>query len=461
MADAFTGLTSVEAQARLAAEGRNEPPAADRRTPFRIVLDVLREPMLALLLASGLLYLLLGDLREALILLAFALISIVITIVQETRTERVLEALRTLSSPRALVIRDGARQRIPGVEVARGDLLVLEEGERAPADALLAQSHDLMVDESLLTGEAFPVRKRVAPEGAVVAEPRPGGEDQPHFYSGSLITRGSALAVVTQTGPRSVIGQIGRSLGELEREPPRLQAQTRRMVLIFSVVGISFSVMTVLLYGYTRGDWLQAALAGILGNLPHHGHQFLAHARVGRPRFRQMREQLGRAFPIEGRQQAWCGIKPYVGIAAINRLLPFGRIDQQKSHTRRPVLLLGRRISCEGGRHGGNALGERSGLGATEGNRELGRGLALLQIAHGRPHAKGGRESDDGVGDHRQEQRDQQRAAVAHEFEQIAPGDRLAGPQAAALGVRNVAHALAPSTAAKNPCSSDPAGPAS
>ena len=263
MADAFTGLTREEAQARLAAEGRNEPPAADRRTPLKIVLDVLREPMLALLLGGGLLYLLLGDLKEALILLAFALISIVITIVQETRTERVLEALRNLSSPRALVIRDGQRQRIPGLEVARGDLLVLEEGERAPADALLAQSHDLMVDESLLTGEAVPVRKRVAPEGSVVAPPWPGGEDQPHVYSGSLITRGSALAVVTQTGPRSVIGQIGRSLGELEREPPRLQAQTRRMVLIFSVVGISFSVMTVLLYGYSRGDWLQAALAGI------------------------------------------------------------------------------------------------------------------------------------------------------------------------------------------------------
>ena len=263
MADAFTGLTREEAQARLAAEGRNEPPAADRRTPLKIVLDVLREPMLALLLGGGLLYLLLGDLKEALILLAFALISIVITIVQETRTERVLEALRNLSSPRALVIRDGVRLRIPGVEVARGDLLVLEEGERAPADALLAQSHDLMVDESLLTGEAVPVRKRVALEGAVVAPPRPGGEDQPYVYSGSLITRGSALAVVTQTGPRSVIGQIGRSLGELEREPPRLQAQTRRMVLIFSVVGISFSVMTVLLYGYSRGDWLQAALAGI------------------------------------------------------------------------------------------------------------------------------------------------------------------------------------------------------
>ncbi len=263
MGDALTGLTSVEAKARLEAEGNNEPPAADKRTPFKIVFEVLREPMLALLLASGLLYLLLGDLKEAVIILAFALISIVITIVQETRTERVLEALRNLSSPRALVIRDGKRQRIAGVEVARGDLLVLEEGERAPADSLLVQCHDLMVDESLLTGEAAPVRKRVAPEGADVEPPRPGGEDQPYVYSGSLIVRGSALAEVTQTGARTAIGRIGRSLAELEREPPRLQAQTKRMVLLFSVIGVSFSVMTVLLYGYTRGDWLQAALAGI------------------------------------------------------------------------------------------------------------------------------------------------------------------------------------------------------
>ncbi len=263
MGEALTGLTSAQAKARLEAEGGNEPPAADRRTPFKIVFDVLREPMLALLLGSGLVYLTLGDLNEALLLLAFAMISIVITIVQETRTERVLEALRDLSSPRALVIRDGQRQHIVGVEVARGDLLVLEEGERAPADALLVQSHDLMVDESLLTGEAAPVRKRVAQDGEATSSPRPGGEDQPHIYAGSLIVRGSAMARVTQTGSRTVMGGIGRSLAELEREPPRLQAQTRRMVMIFSAAGVSFSVMTVLLYGYTRGDWLQAVLAGL------------------------------------------------------------------------------------------------------------------------------------------------------------------------------------------------------
>ena len=153
------GLSEADAQARLKTEGYNELPRPDRRTPFRIVLEVLREPMLALLLGGGVIYLALGDLQEALILLAFATMSVLITVVQETRTERVLEALRDLTSPRALVIRDGERKRIAGREVVRGDLVVLAEGDRVPADAVLVESHDLQTDESLLTGESVPVRK--------------------------------------------------------------------------------------------------------------------------------------------------------------------------------------------------------------------------------------------------------------------------------------------------------------
>src|SRR4051795_12482518 len=101
------GLSDADARARLKAEGRNELPQPDRRTPLRIAIEVLREPMLALLLVGGLIYLALGDLKEAVILVVFATMSIMITVVQETRTEHVLEALRDLTSPRALVIRDG------------------------------------------------------------------------------------------------------------------------------------------------------------------------------------------------------------------------------------------------------------------------------------------------------------------------------------------------------------------
>jgi P-type Ca2+ transporter type 2C len=253
------GLTQTEATARLAADGPNELPKTKRRSPLRIILDVLREPMLALLLAGGLVYLLLGNREEALILLAFACLSVGITVVQEARTERVLEALRDLTSPRALVIRDGQRQRIAGREVVQGDVIVLAEGDRVPADAALTLAHNLAADESLLTGEAVPVRK----VAGVATEARPGGEDQPMVYSGSLIVRGTGVACVTATGKASEIGKIGTSLGQLETETPHLQRQMRKLVIVFAAVGAAVSLAVVVLYGLSRGGWLDGVLAGI------------------------------------------------------------------------------------------------------------------------------------------------------------------------------------------------------
>ena len=260
-AAATVGLSEGEAQARLKREGHNELPRAGRRTSFRILLEVMREPMLALLAGGGAVYLLLGDLQEALILLAFAMASIVITVVQETRTERVLEALRDLTSPRALVIRDGQRKRIAGRDVVRGDLVVLSEGDRIPADAVLLQASDLQADESLLTGESVPVRKVARAEALAAA--RPGGDDLPFVFSGALVVRGAGLAEVTATGVRSEIGKIGQSLSTLETEPPRLRAQTQKLVRMFALAGGGVSVLAVVLYGLFRGGWLDAVLAGI------------------------------------------------------------------------------------------------------------------------------------------------------------------------------------------------------
>lgn len=257
-----TGLSESEARKRLAREGYNELPRAERRTAFNIVLEVLREPMLALLLAGGAVYLALGDLQEAVILIAFASLSIVITVVQETRTERVLDALRDLTSPRALVIRDGMRKRIAGREVVRGDLIVLSEGDRVPADALLLQAQDLQADESLLTGESVPVRKRAGRPGEERST-RPGGDDLPRVFSGALIVRGTGIAEATATGSCSEIGKIGQSLSTLETEPPRLRAQTQKLVRLFGLVSGTVSVVAVILYGLYRGDWLEAILAGI------------------------------------------------------------------------------------------------------------------------------------------------------------------------------------------------------
>ncbi|MGP9810769.1 cation-translocating P-type ATPase [Rhodopseudomonas sp. NSM] len=262
-ASAPIGLSEADAAARFASEGPNELPSPDRRTLLRIALEVMREPMLALLMGGGVVYLALGDFKEAVILLVFASLSIVITVVQESRTERVLEALRDLTSPRALVIRDGERRRIAGREVVRGDLMVLSEGDRVAADAVLLSADDIQADESLLTGESVPVRKIARDEADAAVSHRPGGDDQPTVYSGSLVVRGGGLAEVIATGPRSEIGKIGQALGTLQTEPPRLQTQTRRLVRVFGIIGGSFSLLVVVLYGTLRGGWLDAVLAGI------------------------------------------------------------------------------------------------------------------------------------------------------------------------------------------------------
>ena len=257
------GLSAPEASARMTADGPNELPKAGRRSYLKIIAEVLREPMLALLLLGGVAYLLLGDLAEALILLAFATFSVAVTVIQESRTENVLEALRDLSAPRALVIRGGERIRIAGRDVVRGDLIVIEQGDRVAADAILIAASDLQADESLLTGESLPVGKVAGSADAAESEHRPGGEDQPYLYSGSLIARGSGTALVIATGALSEIGKIGNSLATLDSEAPRLRTETTRIVRIAAIGGGSVAVMVVLLYGLLRGGWIDALLAGI------------------------------------------------------------------------------------------------------------------------------------------------------------------------------------------------------
>ncbi len=256
-----TGLDAAEAAARLRAEGPNELSQDRPRGILRSIFEVLREPMLLLLLAAGAIYLLLGDRAEALTLLSFVIVVIAITLIQERKTERSLAALRDLSSPRALVVRDGERRRVPGREVVRGDILVLAEGDRVSADARLIEATHLEADESLLTGESVPVRKRVSDGQA--AEARPGGDDQPFVYAGTLIVRGHGLAEVCATGPRSQMGRIGLVLAELETGRTPLQIEVGRIVRLIALAGLLLCLALVVLYGLTRGNWLEGFLAGI------------------------------------------------------------------------------------------------------------------------------------------------------------------------------------------------------
>jgi P-type Ca2+ transporter type 2C len=318
-----TGLSHDEASARLAAEGFNELPRSQRRSALRVVLEVLREPMLALLLGGGVVYLLLGSRAEALTLLAFACLSIGITVVQELRTERVLDALRDLTSPRALVVRDGEHRRIAGREVVRGDVILLAEGDRVPADATLISADALLADESLLTGEAVPVEKD--PASRLATGGRPGGDGLAQVFSGSLIVRGTAVAEVTAVGARSEIGRIGASLELLETETPHLQRQMRTLVVLFALVGAAVSVLVVVLYGLTRGGWLEGILAGIavgMSMLPEEFPMVLAvFMAMGAWRISKVRVLTRRASAIESLGAATVLCTDKTGTLTENRMV--------------------------------------------------------------------------------------------------------------------------------------------
>ena len=259
--DDIQGLSQAEAQSRLRVEGANELPSAGQRNIQAIALEVLREPMFLLLVAAGAIYLLLGDVSDALMLLGFVFVVMSITIYQEFKTERVLEALRDLTSPRALVLREGVERRIAGREVVRGDILILAEGDRVPADAALISCNDFAADESLLTGESVAVRK-VAKEDAGELQP-PGGDDLPFVYSGTLVVQGRGMARVLTTGARTEIGKIGKALQEQATEATPLQNEIGKLVRSLAIIGVLLSLLLLVIYGLTRGDWLNGLLSGI------------------------------------------------------------------------------------------------------------------------------------------------------------------------------------------------------
>jgi Ca2+-transporting ATPase len=257
-----TGLTSAEAAARLDRDGPNEIGGAPRRGVAASALGIIREPMSLLLVACGVIYLVLGDVHESLMLLGFVFFIMGITLFQERKTERALDALRDMASPRALVVRDGKRTRISGRDVVEGDLLVLAEGDRVAADATVLDSTHLAVDESLLTGEAATVRKSTWDGRTPVA--RPGGEDLPFAYAGTLVVQGSALARVHATGARTEIGRIGKALvAQRPEEETALQRETRQLVKRLAWIGGALCLIVVVVYGVARGSALEGVLAGL------------------------------------------------------------------------------------------------------------------------------------------------------------------------------------------------------
>ncbi len=260
--DLTEGLSDALAAERLLSDGYNDLASGERRGFLNVVFDVVREPMFLLLIVCGSVYLALGNKGEALMLLGFVFVIVAISIAQESRTERALAALRDLSGTHATIIRSGKRQRIPGREVVRGDLLVVSEGDRVAADGVLLACSNISADESLLTGESVPVRKSPAAYPIDTME-RPGGDDLPYVFSGTLIVAGSGLARVIATGRNSEIGHISTALKTVVQERTRTQEETSRIVRVLAWAALALSVAVALTYGFTRGNFLQGILVGI------------------------------------------------------------------------------------------------------------------------------------------------------------------------------------------------------
>ena len=250
-----TGLDPALAAQRLRDDGPNELGISQRRTLRKMAWDVVREPMFLLLLGAGGIYLAMGDAHEALTLLGFVVVIMAITVLQERRTDNALNALRDLSSPRALALRGGALVRIAGRDVVREDLLMVAEGDRIPADGTLLQAHELAANESMLTGESEPVAKHVADT----------------VLAGTLVVSGQGLLQVTAVGRHTELGRIGQSLDTIALQASPLREEMARLTRKLALIGLSLCALLVALFWALRGDALQAVLAGItlaMGVLP-------------------------------------------------------------------------------------------------------------------------------------------------------------------------------------------------
>ncbi|BBE19029.1 cation transport ATPase [Aquipluma nitroreducens] len=257
----FRGLNEETVKEKIKNEGFNELPSSKPKNFLALAWGVVQEPMFLLLVACGTLYLILGDVQEGLMLLGFVFVIMGIEFYQEKKTEKALDALKDLASPRALVIREGVEKRIAGRDVVTDDLVILQEGDRVPADATVLYSVNLMADESLLTGESVSVRK--SEWNGTDQNVQPGGDDLPFVYSGSMIVQGNGIVKVTATASNTEIGKIGKALDSVVEEPTKLKREMAVLVKRLAIIGILLCVVVILVYTLTRSNLLNGFLAGI------------------------------------------------------------------------------------------------------------------------------------------------------------------------------------------------------
>ncbi|MER7548248.1 HAD-IC family P-type ATPase [Spirillospora sp. NPDC127506] len=264
--DASRGLTSAEAAARLERDGPNALPAARGRGPLLRFLLQFHSPLIYVLLAAALITWLLGERVDSLVILGVVLVNAVVGFVQESRAERALTALAAMARTTAVVVRDGVRAVVPAAELVRGDLVVLEAGDKVPADLRLLRTDELAVDESALTGESVPVAKDPAPLPEVALADRAA-----MAFSGTLVTAGAATGLVVATGADTELGGIDR----LVHTTTAVQTPLTRKIAQFSkVVTVAILALAALTFviGIMRGrdatEMLTAAVALAVGAIP-------------------------------------------------------------------------------------------------------------------------------------------------------------------------------------------------
>jgi Ca2+-transporting ATPase len=228
---------------------------------LRSALEVVKEPMLLLLLSAGAIYFALGSAQDALTLMAAVICVIGLALYQKRKTEHAVNRLKELSAPQARVLRDGVERTIPTREVVCDDLVLVREGDRVPADAAVVESSNLRVDESLLTGESVPVDKLSGAFDQPALPPEAGSNAL--VYGGTLVVQGHGVAVVRATGARSAMGRIGAALSTTRRLPSPLQVQVQRLVRVIAILGIFLCVVLAVTYGVTQHDYMRGVLAGI------------------------------------------------------------------------------------------------------------------------------------------------------------------------------------------------------
>lgn len=252
----FQGLTGAQAEQQRLIYGRNEIQSTQRNPVLTSLRNIVSEPMFILLVIACVLYSVLGDVTEAVMMVVAIVFVAGIELYQETKSERALNALRKYTEAQVKVLRDGKWVELPSQDLVPDDVVSLEEGERAPADGLLLEQHDLSMDESVITGESMPVDKQVW------VSPNEKKEEIPaiaQIYQGSNVASGRGIFRVTATGSSTEFGKLGKAIESMDAEKTPLQIQIKKFVTQMGIAG-GLAFLLVFVLNYTLEQDILAAL---------------------------------------------------------------------------------------------------------------------------------------------------------------------------------------------------------